>query len=57
MGDDQELLVALPLLVMWGVWLERSNPIFTDKACTPEITASLSYGFSYAFPQYIRTIK
>ena len=50
-------MTALPLLVIWGVWLDRNNLIFADKGCTPEITASLACGILSAFPQHIRVTR
>ena len=29
--ENQEVMIALPLLVIWGVWLDRNNIIFVDK--------------------------
>ena len=49
--------MALPLLVIWGVWLARNKFLFNDKACNPAITASFSCGFMNAFPQYIRSTR
>ena len=45
---------ALPLLVIWGVWIARNNLIFSKKCCTPEITATLASGVLESFPQHIR---
>ena len=47
-------MVAVPLLVIWGVWLACNNSIFADKGCTPEITANVVGGILTAFPQHIR---
>jgi len=47
-------LNALPLLVIWGIWLAHNNLIFSDKCCTPEITASLTCGIMEAFPHHIK---
>ena len=44
---------ALPLLVIWGVWLAQNNSIFVEKGCTPNITAILTGGIHSAFPQHI----
>ena len=51
---SQELMTALPLLVIWGVWLAQNNLIFAAKGCTPEITSTLAGGILSAFPQHIR---
>ena len=51
------MLVSLPLLVIWGVWIVRNNLLFNDKACTPAITTSLSCGFLNSFPQYIKSTR
>ena len=45
---------ALPLLVIWGVWIAQNNLIFSEKCCTPELTATLTSGILEAFPQHIR---
>lgn len=42
---------ALPLLVIWGVWLARNQYIFSDKVCLPVITASQSCGLLSFPPQ------
>ena len=48
---------ALPLLVIWGIWLERNDYIFLEKYCMPVVTATLSCGILIAFPQHIRATK
>ena len=45
---------ALPLLVIWGVWIAHNNLIFSEKCCTPDLTASLACGILEAFPHHIR---
>ena len=45
---------ALPLLVIWGIWIACNNLIFSEKCCTPELTATLASGILEAFPQHIR---
>jgi len=45
---------ALPLLVIWGVWIARNDMIFSEKCCTPEIMATLASGILMAYPQHIR---
>ena len=57
MGVHLDMLVSLPLLVIWGVWILRNNLLFNDKACTPAITTSLSCGFLNSFPQYIKSTR
>ena len=52
--NSLDVMLALPLLVIWGVWLARNNSIFADKGCTPEITANVVGGILTAFPQHIR---
>ena len=52
-----DMLVTFPLLVIWGVWVARNNILFNEKPCNPTITASLSYGFLNAFPQYIKSTR
>ena len=51
MGQGQ--LIALPLLVIWGVWLARNNLIFSEIACLPAIVAGNACGYIKAFPQHI----
>ena len=52
MGVDIYMLVALPLLMIWGVWIVRNNLLFNDKACTPSITGSIVCGFLNSLPRY-----
>ena len=53
----QENMKALPLLVIWGVWLARNNLFFVNKACTHEITIALSCGILSTFPQHVRATR
>ena len=56
-GNNLEMMEALPLLVFWGVWLERNNLLFNGKSCTPAITTSCSCGFHNSFPLHIKETK
>ena len=40
---------AIPLLIIWGVWLARNQIIFSDKVCPPGITMTKSCGL-LSFP-------
>ena len=52
--ETHESMTALPLLVIWRVWLARNNIIFNDKLVTPSITTNQVCGILPAYPQHIR---
>ena len=45
---------ALPLLIIWGVWIAQNNLIFFEKCYTLEIMTTLASGILEAFLQHIR---
>ena len=55
--ETLDSMTALPLLVIWGVWLAINKIIFLDKLVTPSITANQVCGILSTFPQHIRVIR
>ena len=47
-------LKALPLIVIWGIWLARNGAIFQDKAFVPKITSAQAVGLFKALPEHVR---
>ena len=50
-------LKALPLIIIWGIWLARNGAIFENKACLPAITSAQSVGLYKALPEHIRAAE
>ena len=53
MGNS-DIMIVLPLLVTWGIWLARNKLIFTGKDCTLAITARMVCGITHALPKHLR---
>ena len=53
--ETLDSMTALPLLVIWGVWLARNNFLIIKKSCTP--TTKSSRGFLNAFTQHIKATQ
>jgi hypothetical protein len=54
---DFKAIKALPLLVIWGVWLARNSIIFNEKPMVLERTATHSLAILSSFPQESGTVK
>lgn len=54
---DNKGFKALPLLVIWGVWIARNSLISKGVTMVPEITAAKSLAFLSSFPQSIERFK
>ena len=52
-----DVMMVLPLLVTWGIWLARKKHIFTGKECTTAITAGLVCGIATALPTHLKVKK
>jgi hypothetical protein len=42
---------ALPLIILWGIWIARNASIFKDKASLPDIIVAQSLTILAHFPQ------
>ena len=52
-----DIMIVLPLLVTWGIWLARNKLIFTGKECTTLITTGMVCGIANALPKHLRIKK
>ena len=52
--ESSDVMIVLPLLVTWGIWLARNNIVFKGKECTSAITAGMVCGIVTVLPKHLR---
>ena len=53
-SETTKVMIVLPLLVTWGIWLARNNLVFNGKECTLEIMAGMVCGIALTLPKHLR---